>query len=174
MLGLIIGIGVLLLAGNTFVILTHKSIKSKILEKHRAENSKVNNGVEDEVSLAIPVDLVDPDENRAEVRERKLSSSGRRKLRSWQMLPRDDSEPYPGVIGQPQRAQSGVVKFFNSAKGYGFVSPDDGGADIFVQAKSIEASGMRFLTQGQRVSYKISREKDGRYEISNIEEISGE
>ena len=55
----------------------------------------------------------------------------------------------------------GIVKFFNATKGFGFISPEDGGKDVFVHVSSVEASGMRSLIDGQRVSYEIQPDKKG-------------
>ena len=49
----------------------------------------------------------------------------------------------------------GTVKFFNSAKGFGFIAPEGGGKDVFVHATAVEAAGMRTLTEGQKVSFDI-------------------
>jgi CspA family cold shock protein len=49
----------------------------------------------------------------------------------------------------------GTVKFFNTTKGFGFVAPEDGGKDVFVHATAVEASGLRTLHEGQRVSFDI-------------------
>ena len=54
---------------------------------------------------------------------------------------------------------SGTVKFFNNAKGFGFIKPDDGGADCFVHISAVERSGMRSLVEGQRVSFEIVKER---------------
>ena len=51
--------------------------------------------------------------------------------------------------------QNGTIKFFNQAKGYGFVSPEGGGKDVFVHATAVEAAGMRSLSDGQKVSFDI-------------------
>ncbi|MGQ9369219.1 cold-shock protein [Azospirillum sp. ST 5-10] len=48
----------------------------------------------------------------------------------------------------------GTVKWFNSTKGYGFIQPENGGADVFVHASAVERAGMRNLDEGQRVSYE--------------------
>ncbi|HEY2069805.1 MAG TPA: cold-shock protein [Rhizomicrobium sp.] len=50
---------------------------------------------------------------------------------------------------------TGTVKFFNTAKGFGFIAPEGGGKDVFVHASALEASGMRTLNEGQRVSFDI-------------------
>jgi cold shock protein len=47
----------------------------------------------------------------------------------------------------------GVVKFFNAQKGYGFITPDGGGNDVFVHHSAIEGSGYKELTEGQRVEF---------------------
>ncbi len=55
----------------------------------------------------------------------------------------------------------GVVKFFNATKGFGFISPEEGGKDIFVHVSAVEASGMRGLIDGQRVSYDVQADTKG-------------
>jgi CspA family cold shock protein len=50
---------------------------------------------------------------------------------------------------------SGAVKFFNGAKGFGFIAPDDGGADIFVHVSAVERSGLAGLNEGDQVSFEI-------------------
>jgi len=56
----------------------------------------------------------------------------------------------------------GTVKFFNSDKGYGFISPDDGKADAFVHISAVQAAGMPTLDQNQRVSYELETGRNGR------------
>src|SRR6185369_14941720 len=48
---------------------------------------------------------------------------------------------------------NGTVKFFNTAKGFGFIEPDEGGKDVFVHASALEAAGIRSLMEGDRVSF---------------------
>ena len=55
----------------------------------------------------------------------------------------------------------GTVKFFNTAKGFGFIAPDDGGKDVFVHATAVEAAGMRTLNEGQKVSFDIQPDARG-------------
>jgi CspA family cold shock protein len=57
---------------------------------------------------------------------------------------------------------SGTVKFFNSAKGFGFITPDEGGKDVFVHATAVEAAGMRALSEGDRVSFEVEDDRRGR------------
>ena len=54
---------------------------------------------------------------------------------------------------------TGVCKWFNDQKGYGFIQPDDGGADVFVHISAVEKSGLRSLKEGQKVSYELQRDK---------------
>ena len=56
---------------------------------------------------------------------------------------------------------TGTVKFFNTAKGYGFVQPDDGGKDVFVHVSAVEAAGLRSLNEGQKVNFDIQPDKRG-------------
>lgn len=53
----------------------------------------------------------------------------------------------------------GTCKWFNDQKGYGFIQPDDGGADVFVHISAVEKSGLRSLKEGQKVSYELQRDK---------------
>lgn len=55
----------------------------------------------------------------------------------------------------------GTVKWFNATKGFGFVTPDDGGADLFVHFSAIEGSGYRELTEGQRVHFESEQGPKG-------------
>ena len=55
----------------------------------------------------------------------------------------------------------GVVKWFNNAKGYGFITPDNGGNDVFVHYSSIQGEGHRSLSEGQRVEFETAQGKKG-------------
>jgi cold shock protein len=55
----------------------------------------------------------------------------------------------------------GTVKFFNTAKGYGFIAPDGGGKDVFVHATAVEAAGLRSLNEGQKVSFDVQPDARG-------------
>ena len=54
---------------------------------------------------------------------------------------------------------TGTVKWFNATKGFGFIQPDDGSADVFVHISAVERSGMGSLNEGQKVTYDIVRDK---------------
>jgi CspA family cold shock protein len=55
----------------------------------------------------------------------------------------------------------GAVKWFNAEKGYGFISQDDGGADVFVHYSAIDTQGYRSLDEGQRVEFEITQGPKG-------------
>ena len=58
-------------------------------------------------------------------------------------------------------AQTGVVKFFNTERGYGFVKPDDGGRDVFVHITAVEQAGLKSLNEGQRITFDVEADKRG-------------
>ena len=57
--------------------------------------------------------------------------------------------------------QYGTVKWFNDAKGFGFIAPEDGSADVFVHFSAINSKGFRSLAEGQRVSYEVQQGPKG-------------
>ncbi|MBV1701777.1 MAG: cold-shock protein [Hyphomicrobiales bacterium] len=59
-------------------------------------------------------------------------------------------------------AQQGSVKFFNPDKGFGFIKPDGGGADIFIHITAVEKAGLRTLNEGQRITFEIEPDKKGK------------
>ncbi|WP_397421229.1 cold-shock protein [Phenylobacterium sp.] len=54
---------------------------------------------------------------------------------------------------------SGVVKWFNATKGFGFIQPDQGGPDVFVHISAVERAGLGALSEGQKVSYELERDQ---------------
>ena len=65
---------------------------------------------------------------------------------------------------------TGVVKFFNNEKGYGFITPDDGGKDVFVHFSNISGSGYRSLDDGQKVEYDVrpGRKGDEAFDVKKV------
>jgi CspA family cold shock protein len=58
--------------------------------------------------------------------------------------------------------QTGTVKFFNQTKGFGFITPDQGGKDVFVHITAVESSGIGPLDEGMRVSFETEPDKRGK------------
>lgn len=68
---------------------------------------------------------------------------------------------------------SGTVKWFNATKGYGFIAPDDGGADVFVHISAVERAGLRGLVDNQKVNFELQRDKrSGKMSAENIEIVA--
>ena len=64
----------------------------------------------------------------------------------------------------------GTVKWFNSDKGYGFIAPDDGSADVFVHISAVERAGMRDLAEGQKLGYDMERDmKSGKMSACSLQ-----
>jgi CspA family cold shock protein len=58
-------------------------------------------------------------------------------------------------------SMTGTVKFFNVTKGFGFISPEGGGKDVFVHASAVERAGLRSLAEGQRVTFDTEQDQRG-------------
>ena len=63
----------------------------------------------------------------------------------------------------------GTVKWFNSTKGYGFIEPEDGGADVFVHITAVQASGMDGLEEGQKLSFELEEARNGKTNAVNLQ-----
>lgn len=62
---------------------------------------------------------------------------------------------------------TGVVKWFNPTKSYGFIQPDDGSKDVFVHISAVEKAGLKVLNEGQRLEYEIANSR-GRDSATNL------
>ena len=67
---------------------------------------------------------------------------------------------------------TGTVKWFNGQKGFGFIQPDDGGADVFVHISAVERAGFHGLNDGQKISYELVADKrSGKSSADNLQAI---
>ena len=67
---------------------------------------------------------------------------------------------------------TGTVKWFNSAKGFGFIQPDDGGKDAFVHISAVERAGINHLIEGQKIQFDlISDQRTGKLSAANLKTI---
>lgn len=65
---------------------------------------------------------------------------------------------------------TGTVKFFNTTKGFGFISPDDGATDVFVHITALERSGLRSLDDGQKVTFEVVQDRrSGKNAADNVQ-----
>ena len=62
----------------------------------------------------------------------------------------------------------GIVKWFNPAKGYGFIEPSDGSKDVFVHISALERAGLTTLNEGQKVEYEEAPGQDGKSSAENL------
>lgn len=64
---------------------------------------------------------------------------------------------------------TGTVKWFNATKGFGFIQPDDGSADVFVHISAVERAGMRTLADGQKISFEVVQDRrSGKSSADNL------
>ncbi len=63
---------------------------------------------------------------------------------------------------------TGTVKWFNSAKGFGFIEPEDGSKDAFVHISAVERAGLTILNEGQKVEYELVPRQDGKSSAENL------
>ena len=63
---------------------------------------------------------------------------------------------------------TGTVKWFNPAKGYGFIEPDDGGKDAFVHISAVERAGLSSLQEGQKISFEVQQGQNGKASAENL------
>ncbi|MCS6762161.1 MAG: cold-shock protein [Candidatus Devosia symbiotica] len=63
---------------------------------------------------------------------------------------------------------TGTVKFFNTTKGFGFISPEDGGKDAFVHVSAVQRSGLQSLYENDKVTYELETGRDGKVSATNL------
>ena len=63
---------------------------------------------------------------------------------------------------------TGTVKWFNAAKGFGFIEPEDGSKDAFVHISAVESAGLHSLNEGQKVSYELQAGQNGKSSAENL------
>lgn len=63
---------------------------------------------------------------------------------------------------------TGSVKWFNAQKGYGFIQPDDGGADVFVHISAVKQAGLFEITEGQKIEYELTPTPNGRTSAGDL------
>jgi len=68
-------------------------------------------------------------------------------------------------------ATTGVVKFFDAVKGFGFIQPQDGSKDVFVHISAVQLAGMQNLAQDQKVEFDTQRGNDGRFSAINLKAV---
>ncbi|MEO5806973.1 cold-shock protein [Devosia rhodophyticola] len=67
---------------------------------------------------------------------------------------------------------NGTVKFFNTTKGFGFISPENGEKDAFVHISAVQRSGLQGLYEGDKVSYELETGRDGKVSATNLTLLS--
>jgi CspA family cold shock protein len=82
----------------------------------------------------------------------------------WQRISGRCLETQKGDASMPQ----GTVKWFNPTKGYGFIAPDNGGKDVFVHISAVQKAGFRTLNEGQKLSFDIEAQQNGRNAAVNL------
>jgi CspA family cold shock protein len=91
---------------------------------------------------------------------------------------RGDRGGFGGDRGPPQRQKTGekatgTVKFFNSMKGFGFITRDDGEPDAFVHISAVERSGMSELNEGDKLEFELEVDRRGKYSAVNLVPVQG-
>ena len=66
---------------------------------------------------------------------------------------------------------TGTVKWFNSAKGFGFIQPEDGSKDVFLHVSAVERAGLHSPDEGQKVEYELESGRDGKTSAGNLSYI---
>ena len=77
---------------------------------------------------------------------------------------------HEGALTTEAIMATGTVKWFNPQKGFGFIQPDTGGADVFVHISAVERAGLNNLNEGQKISFDVTSEK-GKSSATNLQKI---
>lgn len=79
--------------------------------------------------------------------------------------------PWRALRSKGPALQTGTVKWFNAAKGFGFIQPETGGPDAFVHISAVERAGLDSLREGERVQYELVRGKNGKSSAENLKRV---
>lgn len=66
---------------------------------------------------------------------------------------------------------TGTVKWFNAAKGFGFIQPEDGSKDVFVHISAVEKAGLSTLKEGQKIGYELVKGRNGKSSAENLKSV---
>ena len=66
---------------------------------------------------------------------------------------------------------TGTVKFFNTQKGFGFITPSDGSKDVFVHISAVEKAGLSTLNEGQKIQYELQKGQDGKTSAGDLKSV---
>jgi CspA family cold shock protein len=83
----------------------------------------------------------------------------------------DTIRAQPSTQMEKRNMATGTVKWFNDAKGFGFITPDGGGEDLFAHFSAINSSGFKSLKDGQKVSFEIGAGQNGKKRANNIQAL---
>ena len=72
---------------------------------------------------------------------------------------REDGSRFNLLLKRIDIMATGTVKWFNNKKGYGFITPDEGGQDVFVHISAVQKAGMRSLNEGAKINYELMSER---------------
>ncbi|WP_300575219.1 cold-shock protein [Phenylobacterium sp.] len=87
------------------------------------------------------------------------------------MIPRDEDCGWlTDLQGLILSMSTGTVKWFNGQKGFGFITPDEGGPDVFVHISAVERAGLRTLNEGDKITFELERDRrSGKMAASNLQ-----
>jgi CspA family cold shock protein len=92
------------------------------------------------------------------------------KPQSPQVVPAAQTSTIPFILQGSSNMATGTVKWFNDAKGFGFITPDGGGEDLFAHFSAINMQGFKTLKEGQKVSFEVTQGPKGK-QASNIQSV---